>query len=218
MKKIIQTLLLFFTLAISAKAQIPYFAPTVGNNKLYGYTSIKFRPGLNAQESYTTFQYGLGDNFATGMDLYTSGKSVYTGYLIRVGYSFSTYFKAGIQLTPTFSLSENFHFEYLTAALYLNGDIIKGGKLFWDANTWYGINRHNSNTISQYIYLGSIFGLPHNQSITPMLGTIYSWKFDQDADIAFGAYWSIGKYNIYLWGNDFLKSHPRIVVGIDFAI
>ena len=57
--------------AIRATAQIPYFAGTVGDAKLYGYSSVKFRPGVNRQETYTTFQYGLGDHVATGIDLYT---------------------------------------------------------------------------------------------------------------------------------------------------
>lgn len=52
-------------------AQIPYFAGTVGDGRLYGYTSVKFRPGLNHQETYSTFQYGLGNHFAAGIDLYT---------------------------------------------------------------------------------------------------------------------------------------------------
>ena len=47
-------------------AQIPYYAGTVGDGKLYGYTSLKVRPGINHQETYTTFQYGLGDHWATG--------------------------------------------------------------------------------------------------------------------------------------------------------
>lgn len=29
---------------------------------------------------------------------------------------------------------------------------------------------------------------------------------------------SIKNWNIYLWGNDFLKDHPRVVVGVDFAL
>ena len=51
-----------------AIAQIPYFAGTVGDGKLYGYSSVKFRPGVNRQETYSTFQYGLGDHVATGID------------------------------------------------------------------------------------------------------------------------------------------------------
>ena len=52
--------LLFIVASLMVKAQIPYFAGTAGNGNIYGYTSVKFRPGINAQESYTTFQYGLG--------------------------------------------------------------------------------------------------------------------------------------------------------------
>jgi len=200
-----------------AKAQIPYFAPTVGHLKLYGYTSLKFRPGINSQETYTTFQFGIGKHFATGIDIYTNGSSSYTGYLIRVGKKFNQWFNIGGQLTPTFNLSQNMKFEYLTAALYMNGNILDQGKLFWVSNTWYGINRGSENTISQYLYLGTAIGLPKGQMITPMVGTIYSWKFDQKADLALGAYWSIDKFNIYLWGNDFFKSHPRIIAGVDFV-
>lgn len=49
--------LLFIVVSLMVKAQIPYFAGTAGNGNIYGYTSVKFRPGINAQESYTTFQY-----------------------------------------------------------------------------------------------------------------------------------------------------------------
>ena len=51
-----------------------------------------------------------------------------------------------------------------------------------------------------------------------MLGAIHSWKFDQDVDLAIGAYYSIGRFNIYLWCNDFFKEYFRIVAGVDFAL
>jgi hypothetical protein len=35
-----------------AIAQIPYFAGTVGDGLLYGYSSVKARPGINRQETY----------------------------------------------------------------------------------------------------------------------------------------------------------------------
>ena len=63
MKKIIITIIAV-TLSVAASAQIPYFAGTVGNGKLYGYTSLKARPGINAQETYTTFQYGTSAHTA----------------------------------------------------------------------------------------------------------------------------------------------------------
>lgn len=32
------------------------------------------------------------------------------------------------------------------------------------------------------------------------------------------SYYTLKQWNFYLWGNDFLKSHPRIIIGIDFAL
>lgn len=217
MKRILYIILIVIGLSFTSHAQIPYFAPTVGNNNLYGYTSLKFRPGINSQETYSTFQFGIGDNSATGIDLYTSGPSVYGGILARVGYSFSKWFKIGAQITPSFEISDNMKFSYLTNALYLNGSISNDGKLFWNANTWYGVNKGTKNTLTQYLYLGSSFNLPKNQVITPMIGTIYSWLFDKKADFTFGAYWTVEKFNFYLWANDILEKHPRVIIGVDFT-
>lgn len=217
MKKIIIALSLLF-LSVCVKAQIPYFSGTVGDGKLYGYTSLKFRPGINNQETYTCFQYGLGDYAATGVDLYTGLNSAYAGVLVRGGYKVNQWFGIGGQLTPTFSLNNSMKFSYLTAALYMNGSITRDGNLFWCSNTWLGVNRGADDTISQWTYLGYTVPTCKNQSITPMVGAIHSWKFDQEADLAIGAYYTIGKWNIYLWGNDFFKEHPRFVVGIDFTL
>ena len=55
MRKVIllSAALMFSAIAV---AQIPYYAGTVGDGKLYAYTSLKARPGINHQETYTTFQ------------------------------------------------------------------------------------------------------------------------------------------------------------------
>lgn len=45
-----------------------------------------------------------------------------------------------------------------------------------------------------------------------------TWKFDQDVDVAAGFYYTFGQWNLYVWGNDFLKDHPRFIVGLDFAL
>lgn len=212
---------LLFLLVVSAesvKAQVPYFSGTVGDGKLYGYTSLKVRPGINAQETYTCFQYGIGNYTAAGLDLYTSNGSNYAGYLFRVGKKINKWFGIGGQITPSFDLSNNFKFSYLTTALYMNGGISKDGKFFWCSNTWWGVNDGVENTLTNWEYLGYSIPTRKTQSITPMIGIIHSWKFDQDIDVAAGLYYSIGNWNIYLWGNDFLKDNPRIVVGIDFAL
>ena len=217
MKKILLMLVMSITV-ISVKAQVPYFAGTVGDGKLYGYTSLKARPGINAQETYTTFQYGLGNYSAVGLDLYTGTNCSYAGYLFRAGKKISKWFGIGGQITPSFDLNNNFKFSYLTSALYMNGAISKNGNFFWCSNTWWGVNDGSENTLTNWEYLGYSFSLKNGHSITPMVGAIHSWKFDRDVDFAAGAYYSVGKFNIYLWGNDFFKSNPRIVVGVDFVL
>ena len=216
MKRIIAALLLIMT-AITIYAQVPYFSGTVGDGRLYGYTSVKFRPGINAQETYTTFQYGIGNNFATGLDLYTSGGTAYTGFLVRAGYKFSKWFGIGAQATPSFDLSNNFKFSYFTGALYLNGNISSNGKFFWCSNTWFNINRDAANSYMNWEYLGMNIPTGKGQSITPMAGLIHSWEFNQDPDLALGAYYSVKCWDFYLWGNDFLKKNPRLVLGVDFS-
>lgn len=205
-------------LSVKVSAQIPYFAGTVGDGKLYGYSSVKFRPGINNQETYSTFQYGLGDHFATGMDLYTGLNSAYWGCLLRYGQKFSKWFNIGGAVTPSFNLNDNFKFSYITGAMYMNGAITNDGNLFWCSNTWWGINDGADNTITNYEYLGYSISLKNGQAITPMVGTIHSWKFNQDVDIAAGFYYTIKNWNVYVWGNDFLKDHPRFIVGIDFIL
>jgi len=217
MKKLILSLFIAL-IAAEAFAQVPYFAGTVGDGKLYGYTSLKVRPGINGQETYTCFQYGIGNHFAAGTDIYTGVNSAYWGFLVRYGAKISPWFGIGAQVTPSFDLNNSFKYSYTTGAIYMNGQITKDGKLFWCSNTWFGLNNDADNTYTNWEYLGYTFSFKNGQSLTPMVGAIHSWKFDQDADLALGAYYSVGKFNIYLWGNDFFKSNPRVVVGVDFAL
>ena len=217
MKRLVILLMLVISFVACIDAQVPYFSGTIGNGRLYGYTSIKIRPGKNAQETYTTFQYGITPYGAAGLDVYTSNGSAYTGFLIRGGYKFSKWLGVGIQATPSFNLSDNFKFSYFTGALYLNGNISRDGKFFWCSNTWITVNRGAEDTYMNWEYLGMNIATVKGQSITPMIGAIHSWRFDQDVDLALGAYYSIKNWNIYLWGNDFFKTYPRLVIGIDFS-
>ena len=217
MKRIISVLFALVSI-IAIKAQVPYFSGTVGDGKLYGYTSVKFRPGINSQETYTAFQYGIGNYAAAGLDLYTANGSSYTGFLLRGGFKFSNWFGIGLQLTPSFNLCDNFKFSYLTAGLYMNGNITNNGKLFWCSNTWATVNDGADDTYMNWEYLGLAIPTRKGQTLTPMIGAIHSWKFDQDVDLALGAYYSIKSWNIYLWGNDLIKKHPRLVVGVDFSL
>ena len=76
----------------------------------------------------------------------------------------------------------------------------------------------SDNTFSNYEYLGYSIPLKNGQGITPMVGAIHSWKMDQDIDIAAGFYYTIRNWSLYFWGNNFLKSHPRVVMGVDFVL
>lgn len=218
MKKFVLTILFLGGIFSSISAQVPYFAGTAGDGKLYGYTSVKFRPGINQLESYTTFQYGITDYFATGTDLYTCNNQVYWGFLVRGGYKVNKWFGVGLQATPSFDLTNNFKFSYATIGLYMNGALIPNGNFFWCSNTWASIERDGSNSFNQWWYLGYCFDFGKHGSLTPMVGCIHSWKFDAKPDMAAGFYYSYGAWNFYAWGNDFFKSNPRVVIGIDFCI
>lgn len=76
----------------------------------------------------------------------------------------------------------------------------------------------DDNTFSNYEYLGYTIPLGKSRSVTPMAGMLHSWLMDEDADAAAGLYVMLGQWNVYLWGNDLLKSHPRVIIGIDFAL
>lgn len=213
-------LLIFITVAVvaaTAAAQVPYFASTVGDGRVYGYTSVKVRPAEDSWQSYTTFQYGVGNSLAFGADVSTLGPSVNYGLLARATFFRSKRFNVGAQVTPSFSITDGLRFSSLTGAIYMNGDITADGRLFWTANTWLAVNRHASPTYDQWLYAG--YSIPlGSKSITPMAGMIYSWEFDRKADAAAGAYFSSGKWNFYLWADGLARKHQRLVVGVDFAI
>lgn len=218
MKRLVVIFAIVLLGTVKAMSQIPYYAGTVGNGKLYGYSSLKFRPGQNNQETYTTFQYGLGDHFAAGIDLYTGPNSAYWGSLVRYGWNICKWFNVGAEVISSFDLNNSFKFSHLTSALYLNGALSSDGNLIWCTNTWWGVYKGADNTFSNYEYIGYTIHFKSGRSITPMVGTIHSWKFDKDIDLAGGFYFSLRDWNFYVWGNDFLQSHPRFIVGIDFAL
>ena len=100
----------------------------------------------------------------------------------------------------------------------MNGNITDNGNLFWCSNTWLGLNKNADDTINQFSYLGYVISLKNGDAFTPMIGLEHSWKFDSDCDVAAGVYITHKMWNFYVWGNDFCKSHPRVVLGVDFKI
>jgi len=130
----------------------------------------------------------------------------------------SKWYNIGAEVTPSFNLNDSFKFSYLTSALYMNGAITRDGRLFWCSNTWWIINDGADNTFSNYEYLGYTIHFSDKRALTPMAGVIHSWKFDKDVDLGAGLYYTFGNWNLYLWGNDLLKDHPRVVAGIDVTL
>ena len=217
MKKIIAFLFVLCCLTDELHSQVPYFADTPGDNTLYGYVSMKFRPGINAQETYTTFQYGLGNQLAIGTDISTSVDNSYIGFLFRAGKALNKWFKFGGQVTPSFNLQKNLELHHITAALYLNGAITKSSRLFWVSNTWFTYYLDGAYDIDQWAYLGYTCPLGSQSSISPLAGTIYSWKLNSAPKLAAGAYLTAKEtYNFYLWFDSLFEKSPRIVIGMDF--
>ena len=100
----------------------------------------------------------------------------------------------------------------------MNGNISSDGKLFWVTDTWLENNKNELTSAKQWTYLGYTFSLSGiGNNITPMAGIIHSWKFDQDPDLSFGAYYSHKNINLYVWTKDILTRQPRFVVAIEFA-
>ena len=207
-----------FMKALGVFAQIPNFGTTVGEQRLYGYSSLKYRANVDKWETYSTLQYGLGNHFQTGLDLYTNGNESYIGYIVRGGTKITDYLKVGAQLTPSFSLHDNHKFGYLTSALYINGNLTKDGKWFYVTDTWLENDKNRLTSAKQWSYIGHTFDLSgKDNGITPMVGVIHSWKFDQDVDLSMGFYYTHKNINLYAWGNDILTKQPRFVVAVEFA-
>ena len=76
MKKTLLTICLM-TIAIAAKAQVPNFGTTAGDQKLYGYSAMKYRAKAKTWETYSTLQYGVTDYMNVGADLYYNGSDSY---------------------------------------------------------------------------------------------------------------------------------------------
>lgn len=216
MRKLLSLSIAFLMFCSIATAQIPYFGKAPGHNKLYGYTSIKSRPGINNIESYNTFQYGITDYAAGGIDFYTGPSGAYMGIMLRAGYKANRWFSIGCTATPSLNLNDSFNFSYFSCGLFMNGGLTKDSRLFWCTNTWFIVNVDTAYTINQYSYLAYEFALKNGDLFTPMLGLNHSWKFDTASDIAAGIYYTHNVYNFYVWGDDFFKDHPRVVIGVDF--
>ena len=130
MKKV----LLFFLLSIisiTSFAQVPYWGATVGEGKIYGYTSVKFRPGINAMQNYTTLQFGITDWFSLGTDLSVGKDYSDHGLYARIGKKWNKWISAGTQVSYMSDMRDNYKFSNVNAGLLSNGFILPSGYLTW---------------------------------------------------------------------------------------
>ena len=216
MKKLLFMALLMFS-TLTAFAQVPYWGATVGEGKVYGYTSVKFRPGINALQDYTTLQFGITDWFSLGTDLSADKSTTDHGIYARVGKKWNKWISAGTQVSYMSNLRDNYDFSNVNAGLLFNGFILPSGYLTWTSNTWMTFNHYGSNSYQHWLYLGSNIIFNKDNSLYPMVGIVHDWKFNEPVDLAVGAWYTYKNYSFYLWGNDFFKDHPRATVAIDFT-
>ena len=216
MKRIL-TGLFFSVISCTMYAQVPYWGGTVGKERVYGYTSVKFRPGINALQNYTTLQFGVTDWFSVGTDLYADRESVNHGLYLRLGKKWNKWISTGVQTAYVSDIRDNYKFTIVSTVLIFNGFIIPSGYLTWTSNTWMTFNRDGNNIYEHWLYLGSNIIFNDKHSLFPMVGVVHDWKFQSEVDLAVGAWYTYDKYSIYIWGNDFFKVHPRITVAIDFT-
>lgn len=216
MKKIL--LMAFVMLSsLTAFSQVPYWGATVGEGKVYGYTSLKFRPGINALQDYTTLQFGITDWFSLGTDLSVDKSTADHGIYARVGKKWNKWISTGTQVSYMSNLQDNYDFSNVNAGLLFNGFILPSGYLTWTSNTWMTFNHHGSNSYQHWLYLGSNIIFNKDNSLYPMVGIVHDWEFKEPVDLAVGAWYTHKNYSFYLWGNDFFKDHPRVTVAIDFT-
>lgn len=213
----ITLLILLVILSANSFAQVPYWGATVGEGKVYGYTSVKFRPGINAMQDYTTLQFGINDWFSLGTDLSVGNDYTDHGLYARVGKKWSKWISTGTQVSYMSNLRDNYTFSNINAGLLFNGFIIPSGYLTWTSNTWMTFNADGNNTYEHWLYLGSNIVFDENHSLFPMIGIVHDWKFQEPVDLAVGAWYTWNHYSVYLWGNDFFKEYPRLTVAIDFT-
>ena len=216
MKKVLFSLLLSIIYIISY-AQVPYWGATVGKENIYGYTSVKFRPGINALQNYTTLQFGITDWFSVGTDLYADKEIIDHGLYVRFGKKWNKWISTGTQVSYMSNLRDSYKFSNVNAGLLFNGFILPSGYLTWTSNTWMTFNRGGNNNYEHWLYLGSNIVFNDKHSLYPMIGIVHDWKFQKPVDLAIGAWYTYKNYSFYLWGNDFFKENPRLTVAIDFT-
>lgn len=212
-KTLLITLLTVVTMAVSA--QIPYYADPLGKGTIYGYAEFGFHPGINAQEFSTYWQYGCTDWLDAGFDYSLAEEYSSMAVTAKFGYMFSKWFGASAMIQPWFAVNNNFQFDGLLTTVILQGSLTKNEKLYWLSNTALGWLNEYKGYNAQTWYLAYKFKFKNEDTLSPMIGVVHNWKFDEDAAPTAGLYYTHKRLGVYLWGGDLLASFPRFGIALD---
>ena len=221
MKRLLTLITVLFA-ALNIWAQIPYFAETIGDGRVYAYTSIKFRPGNNGFENYTNFAYGIGKHIQVGLDLYASSipaATVEWGYTFRFNAYSSNYFSIGGQETAFFNLLDSHRFSKNQFMLIMSGSFLPNGRFMWSSNTFWNWARSGQHDFEQNWNIGYNFALGEKAgSLMPMIGCSHSWRFEEAPVPAAGIVYSYKWLSAYIWCDRWLNTDPRVVCSLEVTI
>lgn len=208
---------LFAIVTAASYAQVPFFADPLGKGTIYGYGDLGFRPGINAQDFYTYWQYGVTDWLDAGFDFSTVDGYAEMAATAKFSHIFSQWIGASAMLQPWFSFNDNFKFSGLTTTIILQGALTRNDRLRWLSNTGIGFCNDYDGYTAQTWYLGYSFEFKNEDTLTPMAGVSHTWKFDEDVMPTAGLYYTHKRLGLYLWSGDLLNNHPRFGVAFDFT-
>lgn len=206
----IKVLFLLLCIATLSFAQIPYFGTTTGKGSLYTYLQLKAFPGNNNQSSYTSVNYGLGNNFDIAGN-YNSADNT-NSWGLKYSFFNKDWMHVGLQSMVGFDLKKNYHFNNATTGLYLNGYVAPN--ISYILNTWY-TQYEKSSWWEQWYYLGYDIG-----KVTILAGGVTELSNECKSDLALGMWTPINKHgsNIYLWLGNLLQDHSdlKVTIGFDY--
>ncbi len=201
-------------LVLPSFAQIPSFHRTAGDKTMYSFVIVDWNPEVQAMSSTSSFQWGIGDHFATGLTFSNSLLTQNMALIARAGVKVNRYFGIGGMLTPWFNLNNGMEYSHFSGWLAINGDITD--KLSYCSNT--GFSARDKISGYQLSYLGYTIGLNENWSLTPMVGASFSLAFDEPLLPTAGLFLAYKEWGFYVWGRQLANGDPSIEFSIEFRL
>ncbi len=214
MRKLFITLLVSL-LAIPAFAQIPSFHRVAGDKTMYSFAIVDWNPKTEALSSFSSYQWGIGDYFSTGVSFSNSLASQNMAFVARTGVKINKHFGIGGMLNPWFNLNRSMKYSHLSGWIAINGDV--AGNLSYCTNTNFNI-REQKMRASQLSYIAYTIGIDDNWSLTPMVGGSFSWAFNETFLPSAGLFLAYKEWGFYVWGRQLVTGDPSIEFSIEFRL